>query len=178
MLKANAQLRDPSAAHAADPSAAPPAARPADGPTARPHSGPRSGSAARRSSTTSGPTRPGESPKAPNRATGDTTAQGDRGKATRERLIDGAIAVLRTEGFAGATARAAAGAAGCNQALVFYHFGSVQNLLVAALAKVSERRAAAFGPLLDGISGPDDLVAVAAEVHRADLESGNVAVLA
>ena len=105
-------------------------------------------------------------------------AGGGRGAETRERLIDGAIAVLRTEGFAGATARAVAGAAGCNQALVFYHFGSVQTLLVAALATVSERRAAAFGPLLDAIAGPDDLVAAAGEVHRADLESGNVAVLA
>ena len=103
---------------------------------------------------------------------------GGRGAETRERLIDGAIGVLRAQGFAGATARAVAGAAGCNQALVFYHFGSVQNLLVAALAKVSERRAAAFGPLLDAINGPDDLVAAAGEVHRADLESGNVAVLA
>ena len=115
----------------------------------------------------------------PDRAADRTGGRGaGRGAETRERLIDGAIAVLRTEGFAGATARAVAGAAGCNQALVFYHFGSVQNLLLAALARVSERRAASFGPLLDAIAGPDDLVAAASEVHRADLESGNVAVLA
>ena len=178
MLKAKAQLRDQATPHAADPSTAPPAdapaAPPADAPAARPRSGP----AARRSSITSGQTRPGGPLGAPDRGARDTTTQGDRGKETRERLIDGAIDVLRAQGFAGATARAVAGAAGCNQALVFYHFGSVQNLLVTALARVSERRATAFGPILDGIGGPDDLVAAAGEVHRADLESGNVAVLA
>ena len=43
-------------------------------------------------------------------------------------------------GFAGATARAISAQAGCNQGLVFYHFGSVVNLLLAALDEVSAQR--------------------------------------
>ncbi|MHB1486509.1 MAG: hypothetical protein ACYCS7_13675 [Acidimicrobiales bacterium] len=47
---------------------------------------------------------------------GDRVDQGD----TRCRLVDGAIEALREDGFGGASARAIAGHAGCNQALVFY----------------------------------------------------------
>src|SRR5215469_9896518 len=52
---------------------------------------------------------------------------------TRAALTEAAIAVLRESGFASASARRIAQRAGCNQALVFYHFGSVNDLLVAAL---------------------------------------------
>ena len=63
---------------------------------------------------------------------------------TREALVRGAIAALKEEGFAGASARAIARRAGCNQGLVFYHFGSVANLLLAALDDVSETRRVAL----------------------------------
>jgi AcrR family transcriptional regulator len=46
-------------------------------------------------------------------------------------------------GFAGASAREIARRADCNQALVFYHFGSVTELLLAGLDDVSTRRLAA-----------------------------------
>ena len=61
---------------------------------------------------------------------------------TRDALIEAAIAVLRESGFASASARRIAQRAGCNQALVFYHFGTVNDLLVAALEEVSARRMA------------------------------------
>ena len=44
---------------------------------------------------------------------------------TRAVLIAAAIDTLREAGFAGASARRIAKRAGCNQALIFYHFGSV-----------------------------------------------------
>ena len=44
---------------------------------------------------------------------------------TRTRLLDGALETLRTRGIAGVSARTIAAAAGVNQALVFYHFGGV-----------------------------------------------------
>ena len=46
-----------------------------------------------------------------------------RSAATKQGLVEAAIETLKAEGFAGASARAIAGRAGCNQALVFYHFG-------------------------------------------------------
>ena len=50
------------------------------------------------------------------------------------------VDVLRRDGFAAATARTIAGRAGCNQGLVFYYFGSVVALLLAALDEVSAQR--------------------------------------
>src|SRR5438093_1369574 len=52
---------------------------------------------------------------------------------TRAALVAAALETLKTEGFRGTTARAIAGRAGVNQALVFYHFGGVDELLLAAL---------------------------------------------
>jgi AcrR family transcriptional regulator len=63
-----------------------------------------------------------------------------RAEETRQALVSAAVQVLRQEGFAAATARTIASRAGCNQALVFYHFGSVVDLLLAALDAVSEER--------------------------------------
>ena len=63
-----------------------------------------------------------------------------RSAATKRSLVAAAIETLKTEGFAGASARAIAARAGCNQALIFYHFGSVVTLLLAALDEVSASR--------------------------------------
>ena len=60
--------------------------------------------------------------------------------ATRARLVEAALQSLQEEGFAGTTARSIAARAGVNQALVFYHFGGVDGLLLAALdASATER---------------------------------------
>src|ERR1700733_11435946 len=77
---------------------------------------------------------------------------------TRDALVRGAIAALKEEGFAGASARAIARRAGCNQGLVFYHFGSVANLLLAALDAVSETRRAHYQEAVDRATGIVELV--------------------
>lgn len=96
---------------------------------------------------------------------------------TREALVEAAIAVLRESGFASASARRIAQRAGCNQALVFYHFGSVNDLLVAALEEVSARRLAAYRDLLDRTGTLAELIAGARSVFEADLDAGHVTVL-
>jgi AcrR family transcriptional regulator len=48
---------------------------------------------------------------------------------TRQRLIEGAFETIRRHGVAGVSARTIAGVANANQALSFYHFGSVDALL-------------------------------------------------
>ncbi|HUD16742.1 MAG TPA: TetR/AcrR family transcriptional regulator, partial [Acidimicrobiales bacterium] len=63
-----------------------------------------------------------------------------RSTDTRRVLVEATVDVLRHQGFAAATARTIAERAGCNQGLVFYHFGSVVNLLLAALDEVSDQR--------------------------------------
>lgn len=92
-------------------------------------------------------------------------------------LIEAAIDVLRESGFAGASARRIAQRAGCNQALVFYHFGSVNDLLVAALEEVSARRMTAYRGLLARTGSLTELIAAARTVFEADLDAGHVTVL-
>ena len=88
-----------------------------------------------------------------------------------------AITTLRESGFAAASARRIAKEAECNQALIFYHFGSVPDLLVAALEDVSARRMAAYRGLLDRTGTLVELADAARAIFEQDLDDGNVSVL-
>jgi AcrR family transcriptional regulator len=96
---------------------------------------------------------------------------------TRRILVDAAIETLKTEGFARASARAIAGRAGCNQGLVFYHFGSVVNLLLAALDAVSADRLEHYSAAVEAVTSPTELIDVAAAIFAEDLDAGHVTVL-
>jgi len=97
--------------------------------------------------------------------------------ATRAALVAGAIQALREAGFAGASARQIARRAGCNQALIFYHFGSVPDLLVAALEEISAQRMTAYQGLLQHTGSIAGLVEAARVVFTEDLAAGHVTVL-
>ncbi len=97
---------------------------------------------------------------------------------TRDALIRGAIDALKEQGFAGASAREIARRAGCNQGLVFYHFGSVTNLLLAALDDVSATRQAHYQAAVDRADGLGELVDAAEAVFEEDLDAGHITVLA
>src|ERR1700677_245077 len=97
--------------------------------------------------------------------------------ATRAALIAGAIQTLREAGFGGASARQIARRAVCNQALIFYHFGSVPDLLIAALEEVSAQRMAAYQGLLEHTGSIAGLVGAARAVFTEDLAAGHVTVL-
>jgi AcrR family transcriptional regulator len=101
-----------------------------------------------------------------------------RSKETRRALTEAAIETLKTEGFAGSSARAIADRAQLNQGLIFYHFGSVVNLLLVALDAVSEARMVKFTEAVTNVSSPGELTDVAAQIFRDDLDSGHVTVLA
>jgi AcrR family transcriptional regulator len=100
-----------------------------------------------------------------------------RSAEPRAALVSAAIDALRENGFAGASAREIAGRAGCSQALVFYHFGSVNDLLLAALDEVSARRMAAYRELLTGATSVTALAAVGRSILTDDLDAGYVRVL-
>lgn len=99
-------------------------------------------------------------------------------RGTADRLIQGAIESLRHDGFAGASARAIANRAGCNQALIFYHFGTVSALLLAALDETSKQRRARYGPMIQEASTLGQLAVQAEVVFREDLTGGHIRVLA
>lgn len=61
----------------------------------------------------------------------------EAGDATRRALLDAAEELLISKGVAGITTRKVADRAGVNQALVHYHFGTIEELLLAALERVS-----------------------------------------
>ncbi len=100
------------------------------------------------------------------------------GSDTKARLLDGAMRAVREHGIAGVSARTIAAAADVNQALVFYHYGSVDDLLAAAChAGAAERVATWAGPLGE-VTTLRQLLAVGRELHAAERELGNVSVLA
>jgi AcrR family transcriptional regulator len=97
---------------------------------------------------------------------------------TKAQLVNAALTALKTEGFAGATSRAIARIGGFNQALIFYHFGSVDGLLLAALDATSEARMTRYREALARAVTPADFVGLATEIYREDRDSGHVTVVA
>ncbi|RIV37928.1 TetR/AcrR family transcriptional regulator [Micromonospora radicis] len=98
--------------------------------------------------------------------------------ATREKLIDGALAAIREHGIAGVSARTIATAAGVNQALVFYHFGSVDDLLAEACRSATAARVAAYRPRFAAVGSLRELLDLGRGLHEREQAEGNLAVLA
>jgi AcrR family transcriptional regulator len=97
---------------------------------------------------------------------------------TRERLLAGAIATLRDKGIAGASARSIAVAAGVNQALVFYHFGSVDELIIAACQSATQTRVALYSDQFAEVTSLRELLTVGRSLHEVERAAGNTQVLA
>ena len=94
--------------------------------------------------------------------------------STRERLVRAALKTLTQEGFVGTTARAIARTGKLNQALIFYHFGSVDRLLLAALDATSQDRLNRYRAGLAQISRLSDLVEAMARLYKEDVVSGHI----
>jgi AcrR family transcriptional regulator len=97
---------------------------------------------------------------------------------TRRKLVDGAIETLRTHGIAGTSARTIAASAGVNQALVFYYFGTMDSLLDTACRESTAERVALYRDRFAAVASLRELLALGRELHVAEREAGNVAVLA
>lgn len=97
---------------------------------------------------------------------------------TRQALVQAAIETLKTDGFAHTSARTIARRADVNQSLVFYHFGSVANLLLAALDDVSADRLERYSQTAAQVGSLSELVDVAEVIFQEDLDEGHATVLA
>ncbi len=97
-----------------------------------------------------------------------------RGAETRDRIVEAALETVREEGFADTTARAIARRGGFNQALIFYHFGSVDDLLMEVFGRASSRNVERYRDAVSQVSSLRDLVEVARRLHAEDLENGSV----
>ncbi|MER7840511.1 TetR/AcrR family transcriptional regulator [Streptomyces sp. NPDC096040] len=96
---------------------------------------------------------------------------------TKSKLLEGALRTLTEQGIAKTSARTVAAAAGVNQALVFYHFGSVDELLAAACRYGAERAVARFRPRLAAAGSLSELLAVGRQIHEEERAGGHVALL-
>ena len=92
-------------------------------------------------------------------------------------MTDAALEALKSVGFAGATSRVIARTGGFNQALIFYHFGSLDGLLLAALDSASEERLARYREAISGARTVEELLMVAARVYAEDRDSGHTTVV-
>lgn len=102
------------------------------------------------------------------------SAKTKKESATRERIVEAAIETLREEGFAGTTARSIAHRGDFNQALIFYHFGSVAALLLETFRKTSEEQIAKYRAAASEVGSLHDLVEIARRLHVEDNETGSV----
>jgi AcrR family transcriptional regulator len=100
------------------------------------------------------------------------------GVSTKERLIEGALVALRTDGIAGASARTIAAAAGINQALIFYHFGTVDELLAEACVAATTQRLAVYRERFAHVRTMRELLDVGRALHEEERALGNVTILA
>lgn len=100
------------------------------------------------------------------------------GRQTREKIIDATLRTVTTEGLVGTSARAIARTGEFNQALVFYHFGSIEELLLEALDAAVSRRTRRFGPRLEAAQDLGDLLEVVERLFGARSGADNAAVAA
>ncbi|MEV5175128.1 TetR/AcrR family transcriptional regulator [Streptomyces flaveolus] len=100
-----------------------------------------------------------------------------KAQETKTRLLEGALRTLTEQGIAKTSARTVAAAAGVNQALVFYHFGSVDELLAAACRYGAEKAVARYREHLDAVESLSELLAVGREIHERERAGGQVALL-
>ena len=106
------------------------------------------------------------------------TSRGSSSDDTKARIIAATRQTLREEGVMGASARAIARRGDFNQALIFYHFGSLNDLFLAVLDSLSAERTDRYGDRLEGVDSLADIVEIAGQLHLEDLEDGHITILA
>ena len=96
---------------------------------------------------------------------------------TQDQIVAAALRTLIAHGLAGATARAIARSGNFNQALIFYHFGTVRDLLLVALDHSSERRLLSYKQTLADVGSIRELVPSLRRLYDEDVRSGHVRIV-
>lgn len=100
------------------------------------------------------------------------------GDTTKARIVQATLTTLTKDGIVGTSARSIARAGDFNQALIFYHFGSVDNVIVAAVSEMGARRVQNHRSQLEQATSLLELVHIARRLHDDDSTSENMTVLA
>jgi AcrR family transcriptional regulator len=101
----------------------------------------------------------------------------DTGIETQARIIEAALKAVKTRGSAGASARTIAQIGGFNQASIYYHFGSLKALLLAALDHSSNARMERYISALAAADTPEKVVEVGRHLFDEDVAQGHITVL-
>lgn len=97
---------------------------------------------------------------------------------TKQRLVRGVLEIIRTQGITAVSARTVATAAGANQALIFYHFGSVDELVAQACIEATEGRVALYRERFAAVTTVGELLELGLVIHADERAEGNMTVLA
>lgn len=92
---------------------------------------------------------------------------------TRERIIDATLDSLARNGYAGTTARVIATLASVPVGLIFYHFATLDSLLLAVLDHTSAARLPRWEEALGVVRDPTDLMHIMGELYAEDMASGH-----
>ena len=98
----------------------------------------------------------------------------EAGEHMRARIVEAALRTLVSEGYSGTSVRSIAATGGFSPALVFYHFGSVDALLLAVLDRVSTDRLARYQARLHDISTVQALGDAMKELYAEDVQLGQL----
>jgi AcrR family transcriptional regulator len=97
---------------------------------------------------------------------------------TKDKLLAAAAESLREDGIAGLSARNIANRADINQALIFYHFGTVAALIEAACRQAVDDSAAFYREQFEAVSSLNELLALGRRLHERERATGGVAMMA
>ena len=104
--------------------------------------------------------------------------QSRTGQQTRSRIIQAALETVRNEGLVGSSARAIARTGEFNQALLFYHFGSIEELLLESLTWANDQRVEQFTAQFEAAANLSDLVEVAYDLYVSEIHKYQSALVA
>lgn len=96
-----------------------------------------------------------------------TAPKQDRSRATRQRLLEAAVACLAEHGWAGSTVSVVAERAGVSRGAAQHHFPTREDLFTGAVEYVAEERSAALRAL--PVQGRADVVAALVDLYTGPL---------
>ncbi len=94
----------------------------------------------------------------------------------KAQIIEAAIGSLKDVGYAGTSIREIARRGRFNSALISYYFGGLHQLLLAALDHSSEIRMRRYVEAVDEAQGVEELMSVARQIYREDVEGGHITI--
>lgn len=96
---------------------------------------------------------------------------------TKLDLIDAAITSVIEDGYGGTTARSIATRANCNQAAIYYHFGGIDALLIAALEDSNAKRLARYQEAIPDDIDLVELIGLIEMLYAEDRSTGHLSLL-